>query len=77
MCGTDRRGKEASHAALREAQRQRIAAYCTMKGLDLAEEFEDAGISAGKPLASRLIDPMPVSDHHAGRARNISPVGSA
>jgi DNA invertase Pin-like site-specific DNA recombinase len=36
-----------------EAQRQRIAAYCTMKGLKLAEEFEDAGISAGKPLASR------------------------
>ena len=24
-----------------------------MKGLNLAEEFEDAGISAGKPLASR------------------------
>src|SRR5260370_14542839 len=36
-----------------EAQRQRIAAYCTMKGLHLAEIFEDAGISAGKPLASR------------------------
>ena len=36
-----------------EAQRQRIAAYCTMKGLNLAEEFEDPGISAGKPLASR------------------------
>ena len=36
-----------------EAQRQRIAAYCIMKGLHLAEEFEDPGISAGKPLASR------------------------
>src|SRR5215470_12786154 len=36
-----------------EAQRQRIAAYCTMKGLNLAEEFEDPGVSAGKPLASR------------------------
>src|SRR5262245_49767947 len=36
-----------------EAQRQRIAAYCQMKGLDLAETFEDPGISAGKPLASR------------------------
>jgi len=36
-----------------EAQRQRIAAYCTMKGLHLAEVFEDAGVSAGKPLASR------------------------
>ena len=36
-----------------EAQRQRIAAYCEMKGLRLAEVFEDPGISAGKPLASR------------------------
>jgi site-specific DNA recombinase len=36
-----------------EAQRQRIAAYCTMKGLHLAEAFEDPAISAGKPLASR------------------------
>src|SRR5215467_12025210 len=36
-----------------EAQRQRITAYCTMKGLHLAEEFEDPGVSAGKPLASR------------------------
>ena len=35
-----------------EAQR-RIAAYCTMKGLHLAETFEDPGISAGKPLAGR------------------------
>ena len=29
-----------------EAQRQRIAAYCMMKALHLAEEFEDPGISA-------------------------------
>ena len=36
-----------------EAQRQRITAYCQMKGLHLAETFEDPGISAGKPLASR------------------------
>jgi len=36
-----------------EAQRQRIGAYCTMKGLHLAEVFEDPGISAGKPLGSR------------------------
>src|SRR5215470_11947351 len=36
-----------------EAQRQRIAAYCTMKGLRLAKVFEDPGISGGKPLASR------------------------
>src|SRR5215831_18502991 len=38
-----------------EAQRQRIAAYCTMKGLHLAEVFEDPGNSAGKPLASRPV----------------------
>ena len=36
-----------------EAQHQRIAAYCAMKGLHLAEVFEDPGGSAGKPLASR------------------------
>jgi DNA invertase Pin-like site-specific DNA recombinase len=35
------------------AQRQRIVAYCEMKGLRLTEVFEDPGISAGKPLASR------------------------
>jgi DNA invertase Pin-like site-specific DNA recombinase len=36
-----------------EAQRQRVAAYCAMKGLRLAEFFADPGISGGKPLASR------------------------
>lgn len=36
-----------------EAQRQRIAAYCDMKGLRLVEVFEDPGVSGGKPLASR------------------------
>jgi DNA invertase Pin-like site-specific DNA recombinase len=36
-----------------EAQRQRIAASCAMKGLRLAEVFADPGISGGKPLASR------------------------
>jgi hypothetical protein len=36
-----------------EAQRQRVTAYCAMKGLHFAKEFEDPGISAGKPLASR------------------------
>src|SRR5262245_10623214 len=36
-----------------EAQRQRIAAYCQMKGLRLAQVFEDPAISGGKPLASR------------------------
>jgi DNA invertase Pin-like site-specific DNA recombinase len=36
-----------------KAQRQRIADYCHMKGLRLAEVFEDPGVSGGKPLASR------------------------
>lgn len=36
-----------------EAQRQRIAAFCTMKGLTLTEVFEDPGVSGGKPLSSR------------------------
>jgi site-specific DNA recombinase len=36
-----------------EAQRQRIAACCAVKGLHLVEVFEDLAISAGKPLASR------------------------
>jgi DNA invertase Pin-like site-specific DNA recombinase len=36
-----------------EASRRRIAAYYTMKGLHLAEEFEDPGVSVGKPLAGR------------------------
>jgi DNA invertase Pin-like site-specific DNA recombinase len=36
-----------------EAQRQRIATYCELKGLRLAEVFEDPGVSGGKPLAGR------------------------
>src|SRR5258708_39426404 len=36
-----------------EAQRRCIAAYCQMKGLHLAEVFEDPGISGGKPLVSQ------------------------
>jgi DNA invertase Pin-like site-specific DNA recombinase len=36
-----------------EAQRQRLTAYCDLKGLRLTEVFEDPGISGGKPLASR------------------------
>jgi site-specific DNA recombinase len=36
-----------------EAQRQRIRAYCEMKGLHLATIFEDPGLSGGKPLGSR------------------------
>jgi site-specific DNA recombinase len=36
-----------------EAQRQRIRAYCEMKGLNLSTVFEDPGLSGGKPLGSR------------------------
>src|SRR5262249_56589621 len=36
-----------------EAQRQRVRAYCEMKGLDLENIFEDPAVSGGKPLASR------------------------
>jgi DNA invertase Pin-like site-specific DNA recombinase len=36
-----------------EAQRQRINAFCVMKGLTLVEVFEDAAVSGGKPLGCR------------------------
>ncbi len=36
-----------------EAQRQRIRAYCELKGLELAEILEDPGVSGGKPLSAR------------------------
>jgi len=37
-------GEQADSGLGLEAQRQRIAAYCIMKGLHLAEVFEDPGI---------------------------------
>lgn len=36
-----------------QAQRARIEAYCTMRGLRLIEVIEDAGVSAGPPLRTR------------------------
>jgi site-specific DNA recombinase len=36
-----------------EAQRQRIVAFCELKGVRLVEVYEDAGVSGGKPLSSR------------------------
>ncbi len=36
-----------------EAQRDRIRAYCTMRNLKLVLVITDAGVSGGKPLASR------------------------
>lgn len=35
------------------AQRDRIAAYCALRGLELARVEEDAGVSGGTPLAAR------------------------
>jgi DNA invertase Pin-like site-specific DNA recombinase len=36
-----------------QTQRQRIVTFCDMKGLQLPEEYEDAGVPGGKPLSSR------------------------
>ena len=36
-----------------DAQTGRIRAYCTLKDLELVEIVSDAGVSGGKPLASR------------------------
>ena len=36
-----------------DAQAQRIRAYCTLKDLQLIDIIQDAGVSGGKPLASR------------------------
>ncbi len=36
-----------------DSQAERIKAYCTMRGIDLADIITDAGVSGGKPLASR------------------------
>jgi len=36
-----------------DAQRARIAAYCAMRGLELAQIVEDPGVSAAKALRAR------------------------
>src|SRR3972149_4605228 len=36
-----------------EAQAERIRAYCTMRGSELLDLITDAGVSGGKPWASR------------------------
>lgn len=36
-----------------DVQAERIRAYCTMRNLELTELVTDAGVSGGKPLASR------------------------
>ncbi len=45
--------EQASSGLGLEAQAERIRAYATLKGLSLAEIIVDAGVSGGKPLASR------------------------
>lgn len=35
------------------SQREKLAAYCTLKGVDLVAVLEDPGVSASKPLATR------------------------
>jgi hypothetical protein len=52
-----------------EAQRQRIRAYCEMKGLHLTTFFEDPGLSGGKPLGSRSAGGRLLAD-----ARRTKPV---
>src|SRR5260370_2054368 len=52
-----------------EAQRQRIRAYCEMKGLHLTTIFEDPGLSGSKPLGSRSAGGRLLAE-----ARRIKPV---
>jgi site-specific DNA recombinase len=52
-----------------EAQRQRIRAYCEMKGLHLATIFEDPAVSGGKPMGSR-----PAGGRLLAEARRTKPV---
>lgn len=45
--------EQATQGVSLEAQEAALRAYCTMRGLTLVELVIDAGVSAGKPLASR------------------------
>jgi DNA invertase Pin-like site-specific DNA recombinase len=51
-----------------EAQRQRIDDYCRVKGLRLAEVFEDPGVSGGKPLGSRPAGSQLLAAAHKSKA---------
>src|SRR5262245_5714541 len=51
-----------------EAQRQRIRAYCDLKGLQLTTLFEDPAISGGKPLSSRPARSRLLADARRHRA---------
>ncbi len=54
-----------------EAQRQRIRAYCELKGLHLAEILEDPGVSGGKALstANNGLGAGPAGGHVGDRRR--------
>jgi site-specific DNA recombinase len=54
-----------------DAQRSRIHAYCTMKGLDLLEIYHDNGVSAGKPLSTRVGGTAALEALSSGRACHI------
>lgn len=45
--------EQASSGVSLEAQEAGVRAYCAMRGLELVEVIVDAGVSAGKPLATR------------------------
>jgi len=45
--------EQATEGVSLDAQEATLRAYCTMRGLELAEVVIDAGVSAGKPLATR------------------------
>lgn len=45
--------EQAKEGVSLEAQEHRIRAYCELRGLVLGDVIIDAGVSAGKPLASR------------------------
>jgi len=45
--------EQATEGVSLDAQEATLRAYCAMRGLELAEVVVDAGVSAGKPLATR------------------------
>lgn len=45
--------EQATSGVSLDAQEAAIRAYCAMRGLELVDMIVDAGVSAGKPLASR------------------------
>lgn len=54
-----------------EMQEARLRAYCDMRALDVAELIVDAGVSAGKPLATRPGGRKLLAAVAEGRATNV------